>query len=39
MGNMDKAIEYFSKALEIKPDFQQARNNLNYALAQQKEKQ
>ena len=38
MGNMDKAIEYFSKALEIKPDFQQARNNLNYALKQQKEK-
>ncbi|MCF8296047.1 MAG: tetratricopeptide repeat protein [Saprospiraceae bacterium] len=35
-GDYDKAIEYFKKALEITPDFQNAKNNLNAAYAQQK---
>ncbi len=30
-GNFEKAIEYFNLALQIKPDFQNARSNLNAA--------
>jgi tetratricopeptide (TPR) repeat protein len=33
-GNLDEAIESYKKALQIDPNFQKARENLDTALAQ-----
>ncbi len=38
LGNFDEAINYFNLALEIKPDFQNAKNNLNAAYSAKKGK-
>jgi Tfp pilus assembly protein PilF len=38
-GKFDEAADYFNRAIQIDPDYTEARNNLNLALAKKQKPQ